>query len=339
MSVYELQADLTGVPLSEQSELRLSAPALRALGDETFRAREADLEAYVGMGGLSIEATDSPWLRALELGTIATPEQAAGVMEAMMTFTQHTLPEATARIGSALSLGRAGSPRQRGRLGPHPRIAAPSRSSCSSTTSLRSSSWTSTPRWPRSPRRWPAGRLFWHSMFDAEYRSAKRAALACAKEPKIKPAAAPRRARRDRGLLAAWREACVDGGVPRLPADLEGARGTYGQLVAELEHLERALGQDELEELGPDDLAARLRVFIADRDTLFKLPELRRLSTALEGAGLGPLLGRAANKEPHHRPGAGVPALRLAFVDSRCRQHRRPRGRHFRRAGAQPHCG
>ena len=36
MSVYELQADLTGVPLSEQSELRLSATALRALGAETF---------------------------------------------------------------------------------------------------------------------------------------------------------------------------------------------------------------------------------------------------------------------------------------------------------------
>ena len=242
------------------------------------------------MGGLRIEATDSPWLRSLELGTIATPEQAGGVMEAMTTFTQHTLPEATARIEAALSsvgLARPGSVADWARTLEllhraeaaleHYQPAVFELDLDAALTAL-------------APAVAGGAGVFWHSMFDAKYRSAKRAALACAREPKIKPAQLHAGLVEIAGLVAAWREACVDGGVPRLPADLAGARGTYGQLVAELQQLERALGQDELEELGPDDLAARLRVFIADRDTLFKLPELRRLSSALQGAGLGPLL-------------------------------------------------
>ena len=75
MSAYELQAELIGVPRSVQSELRLGAPALTGTTAEAIRAREADLEAYVGMGGLRIEATDSPWLPALEPGPSPRPNR------------------------------------------------------------------------------------------------------------------------------------------------------------------------------------------------------------------------------------------------------------------------
>ena len=49
-----------------------------------------------------------------------------------------------------------------------------------------------------------------------------------------------------------------------------------------MSYLERALGQAELEELGPEQLAARLRVFMAERTTLNRLPELWRLSQVFE---------------------------------------------------------
>ena len=290
MSVYQLQADLTGVPPSEQSELRLSAAALKGLGAETFRAREADLETYVGMGGLRIEATDSPWLRALELGTIPTSEQAAAVMEAMMTFTQHTLPEATTRIETVLSsvgLTRPDTVADWARTLELLHRAEAALEHFEPPVFELDLDATLT---ALAPATTGGAGLLWHSVLDAKYRAAKRAALACAKNPKVKPTQLHAGLVEIAGLLAAWREACVDGGVPRLPADLEGARGTYGQLVAELQHLERALGQAELEVLDPEHLAARLRVFIADRDTLFRLPELRRLSVALDGAELGPLL-------------------------------------------------
>jgi very-short-patch-repair endonuclease len=81
-------------------------------------------------------------------------------------------------------------------------------------------------------------------------------------------------------------EECVDGGLPQLPSDLTGADDTYGQLLAELNQLERALGQSAMEALGPEELAGRLRVFISDRETLYKIPELYRLTTSLQGAGL-----------------------------------------------------
>ena len=103
ISVYGLQAALIGVPVSVQSEQRLGTAVLSGLGADAFRQTEADLEQFVGIGGLMIEASGSPWLSALSAGTITTPDQAAAVMEAMTTFTQHTLPQATALIEGTLS--------------------------------------------------------------------------------------------------------------------------------------------------------------------------------------------------------------------------------------------
>ena len=100
-----------------------------------------------------------------------------------------------------------------------------------------------------------------------------------------------------------WRAASLDGGLPRLPEGIEGAEGSLTQLSAELGYLERALGQSELEELGPEQLAARLRVFIADRTTLNRLPELWRLTRGFEAAGLSPLVAemRARATSPRSR--------------------------------------
>ena len=206
MSVYQLQADLIGAVPSEQSELRLSAAALKGLGAETFRAREADLETYVGMGGLRIEATDSPWLRALELGTIPTPEQAAAVMEAMTTFTQHTLPEATARIETVLSsvgLTRPDTVADWARtleLLHRAEVALehfePPVFDLDLDATLAA----------LAPATTGGAGLLWHSVFDAKYRAAKKAALAYAKDPKVKPAQLHAGVVEIAGLLAAWRE-------------------------------------------------------------------------------------------------------------------------------------
>jgi very-short-patch-repair endonuclease len=290
VSVYDLQAKLIGVPAAVRSDLRLGTHALVALDAEAFRASEADLEAYVGMGGLKIGATDSPWLRALDAGTITTPAQAAAVMEAMTTFTNHTLPQATAKIESTLSSVGLARPDT---------VAGWAR-----TLVLMDQASGVLEQFDPAvfdldlddtlaalvPVTSGGGARIWHSMFDAKFKSAKKAVRACVKGAVPATTELHSALSGVAAVLGDWRAACTDGGLPGLPPDLDGARGTYGQLVAELQHLELALGSDELEELGPENLKARLGVFIADRETLFKLPELHRLSTSLESAGLGPLL-------------------------------------------------
>jgi very-short-patch-repair endonuclease len=296
-SVYQLQAALIGVPESVKSEQRLSSSALTALSAEAFRAIEADLERFVGMGGLVIEASNSPWLPALKQGTIATSEQSAQVMEAMTTFTQHTLPEATQRIEAALAsvgLSRPDTVADWARTLELLRRVAHQLEVFEPSVFVLDLDATLT---ALAPAR--AGGLggVLHGLFDGTYRAAVRSAKACAKDPSIKPAQLHAALLNTRSLVADWQAVCTDGGLPRLPDDLVGAEGTYGQLVTEINHLERALGQSELERLGPDELAGRLHIFIDDLETLYKLPELYSLTESLQSAGLLGLLAelRARN--------------------------------------------
>jgi hypothetical protein len=86
ISVYGLQAALIGMPASMQSEQRLGAKALARLGADEFRKVESNLEKFVGLGGLKMEASQSPWLSALSAGTIVTSDQAAAALEAINIF-------------------------------------------------------------------------------------------------------------------------------------------------------------------------------------------------------------------------------------------------------------
>jgi very-short-patch-repair endonuclease len=296
ISVYGLQAALIGVVDSVKSEERLGASALSSLTAEAFRAAEADLERFVGMGGLTIEATDSPWLPALTQGSITTPEQGAAVMDSMTTFTQHTLPKATQRIEGALTtvgLTRPDTVADWARTLDLLHRASGALDRFEPT--VFSLDFESTLAALTPATKGGFGRL-WHRLFDSAYRSATRSAKACAKDDSSNAAQLYGALVGAKALLSDWQPVCTDGGIPRLPPDLVGAEGTYGQLLAELNQLERALGQSELEELGPEQLADRLRVFINDRETLYKLPELYRLTVALQGAGLLGLLSELKDR-------------------------------------------
>jgi very-short-patch-repair endonuclease len=286
ISVYGLQAETIGVANAVRSEQRLGSQLLGTLSAEALRQAEANLERFVGIGGLSIEATGSPWLPALSAGTISTPEQATSVLDAMTTFTQHTLPEATQRIESALhsvGLTRPDS------VADWARIIELLHRAEGCLEALHPTAFAldfEVMLAALTPATSGAFGRFWHRLFDATYRSAVRSISEVAKDPSANAAHLYAMVTDAKELLEDWQAACNDGGVPRLPPDLDGAEGTYGQLLAELGHLESALGQRELEELRPEQLADRLRDFIADRETLYKIPELHRLTVALQTAGL-----------------------------------------------------
>lgn len=290
-SVYDLQAALTGVPDSAKSDLRLASSTLSALGASDFRAIEAHLERFVGLGGLTVKASGSPWFTALAQGSITSNEQAAEVLEAMRTFTQHTLPEATSRLGAALNAVGLIQPAT---LADWARALELLDRVAQELTRVEPTVFAldfDATLGALAPASGGGGTRFWHRLFDRNYRVAIRTAQACCKNPATRAAALPEILVAARDLLATWQAVCTDGGVPRLPSDLANAEGTYGQLLAELRHLESALGQNELELLEPEQVAARVREFLNDRETLFRLPELHSLATTMEGAGLGDLVG------------------------------------------------
>jgi hypothetical protein len=316
VSVYTLQAALIDVPESMQSEQRLSRELLAGLGADAFRQAEADLERFVGIGGLMIEASDSPWLPALSAGTITTSEQAAAVLEAMTTLTQHTLPQATARIEGTLSSVGLRRPDTVAdwartlellqRAGGCLDLFEPAVFALDLDGVLGA----------LAPATGGAFGRAWHRLFDGAYRAAGKTVRGCAN-----PAAAPLTGARmhqavahARALLVDWQSVCTDGGVPRLPGDLGGAEGTYGQLRTELGHLERAIRQGDLEELGPEQLDRRLRAFIADRTTLLQAAGAPPPHRCPPERGAARSVGRAAPAQPDRRAGRGLPSIRVAFV-------------------------
>jgi very-short-patch-repair endonuclease len=296
ISAYELQVELIGIREVVKSDFRLGSQALGSVTAEVYRRTQEALEQFVGIGGISLVASNSPWLPALAAGTITTPEQGGLVMEAMTTFTQRTLPEATDRIKGAL--GSVGLTRPE-TVADWARTLELLQRAAGTLEDFDSAVFdldiAATMAGLEAATGGAFGR-FWHGLFDSAYRSALREARAKCTDPKAKGAHLHTSLGDAQRLLVDWTSACIDGGLPRLPESFEVAQGTFGQLLVELRSLELALGQSELEELGPEQLATRLRVFIADRETLQRLPELWRLSKSFEAVGLGRLITEMENR-------------------------------------------
>src|SRR6266511_2989184 len=75
-----------------------------------------------------------------------------------------------------------------------------------------------------------------------------------------------------------WRRLSVDGGAPRPPSHLASVKAAYEQLATELRALSAWVGWP-LGGLDPGALSTQLSSLIADKTTLYRLPELHRLKT------------------------------------------------------------
>ena len=110
ISVYDIQARLLGFPIAVATSQRLRGQILARLDAAAFRAVRADLEEFVGLGGLSLSTGTTPWAGAFAAATITTPEGAQSALDAATTLMEHTLPETAERLRGALSECGLGAP-------------------------------------------------------------------------------------------------------------------------------------------------------------------------------------------------------------------------------------
>jgi hypothetical protein len=97
------------------------------------------------------------------------------------------------------------------------------------------------------------------------------------------------------GQWEEWQRLSVDGGAPRLPSHLASVKGAYEQLATELRTLSAWVGWP-LGGLDPGPLSTELASLIADKTTLYRLPELHRLKTGLATRGLSGLVVEMASR-------------------------------------------
>ena len=294
VTVYEAQSRLIGIPPTLRSSQRLRGPSLDALdADGHDRARQL-LREYVNLGGLTLSAATSPWAAALQAGTIASPADAQTALNAASGVSTHTWPAASTRLAHLVA--ECG-------LRPPPDVASWAQTlrlldEVQATLELFDPSVYALTLDDLVSAMAPAaksGTRIGAALVNGGYRAAKKKLRGCVKAGTKMPAAQLLQAAAAAAAQAhEWIQVSVDGGFPRLPSDLTGAEGAYGQLSDELRALGAYVGASDLDRIAASTLTERLSALASDTETLYKLPELTRLRTSLWRLGLGPLVEELA---------------------------------------------
>jgi very-short-patch-repair endonuclease len=316
LSVYEVQARLLGIRADARSDQRLTGDELTALDASAMTQVRADVERFVGLGGLLLSLTDqsaqphvragslpaipdrkpSPWAAAFVAGTLTSSEATRSALEAASTLAEHTLPSTVTRLNGVLTECGLEAPAD---LDAWSRVLALLDGVSATMTAFQRDIYEEDVT-ALAAAFAPAGRgpfaRFGARLLRPAYRTARKhvRALALADRP-----------RKTKSLYSAvnsaaaqqeeWRTLSVDGGIPRLPTELSGVTGAYGQLSTELRALGAWVGWS-LSALAPEALSTELSSLIADTTTLYRLPELHRLRTALAARGLAALIAQMASR-------------------------------------------
>jgi very-short-patch-repair endonuclease len=292
MSVYDMRARLLGLHPAE-TEFRFRGVVLEGLGGAAARQAADDLEQYARLGGLTLVARDSPWARS----PIVSAEEARQADQVLDEVRRHTLPAAVAMLGRASR--ETGLPEPRTLAGWAELIGAWATAGqvmSAMTPAVYDVDLPAACMALGAAGRGGAARL-WAALTSSQYRAAR---------AQLRAVALPGRKLADRDLYSgavaardgAGTWASLGGrGKPSAPQALAECQASYEHLLGQLAQLEAWTGQPGLAQMSAIECEQVLRRLDADRGTLVRLPELRRLRTSLQSAGLGEFLAGMAARQ------------------------------------------
>jgi very-short-patch-repair endonuclease len=309
ISVYEMRAQLLGLE-SARTELRFRGAAIETLSEPTARQAAEDLADYARLGGLTLQASGSPWTGS----PIVSVQEARQADQELDEIRRHTLPTALALLERASS--DTGLPGPSTLSGWAERIDA--WTEIDKALSAMTSAIYEFDLQATCEALAPAGRggiaRLWATVTSAAYRAAK---------GRLRTALLRGRTLGDRDLYwsavaardSARRWSELGGrGVPCAPRALADCRASYEHLLGQLTQLEAWSGQAGLTERRTEDCKHALNKLDADRGTLARLPELHRLRTSLNAAGLGEFVAAMTARQASEEHTAR--AFRYAWLHS-----------------------
>ena len=285
LSVYDMRARLLGLEAA-RTEFRFRGAVLEGLGGAAARQAADELEQYARLGGLTLVARDSPWARS----PVVSAEGARQADEILDEVRRHALQSAAGMLGRASR--ETGLPEPRALAGWAELISAWAKAAAALSVMTPAVFDLDLPA--ACEALGPAGRggaaRVWAVLTSGRYRAAR---------SQLRAAAPPGGKLADRelysGAVAARDSARTWAGLggrgtPRAPRALAECQASCEHLLGQLAQLEAWTGQAGLAQLDPGQCEQVLARLDADRGTLIRLPELRRLRAALQAAGLGEFL-------------------------------------------------
>jgi very-short-patch-repair endonuclease len=310
VSVHETQTLLLELNETVGTPVRFRGAHLEQLGRHTYEQASDDLRAYVGLGGLTIRHSGSPWASS----SIASVQQAQEAQRIVDRLRVHTLPTVEGRLEAAAASTRLSTPATVAGWEKH--LATwEGLERCLATFDV---GVFAEPLGELTENLAPLGagtgsRLS-AMLTDGDYRASRKSLTSHLREGvKPKPAGLLQAAQEARGLAGDWQQLALDGSAPMVPSDLAELRSSFGQLQDELLVLARYLAVARLDG-SSDQLRAQFDALLADTATLGKLPKLHQLGTSLGAAGLGDLVAELGARSMS--PDAAVEAFKHAWLSS-----------------------
>src|SRR6266542_4044415 len=317
LSVYEVQSRLLGIGPGVRSDQRLRGDILASLDGAAMARARADLEAFVGLGGLVLSVADqlvprqpsspagspepisrgnlSPWAQAFMTGSVTSVEAAQSALQAAATLRGHTLPWTRARLKGVLAeCGLGAPPSLDVWLQVFALLEGVSATLKEFDDKIFEEDLTALANDLAPAARGPLAR-FGARLANPAYRKAQQRArdLSRNRPRKIKVLhGAIVDASRQREV---WWRRSFDRRAPRPPSQLASVKAAYEQLATELRALS-AWGGWPLGGLDSEGLSTPLSSLIADKTTLYRLPELHRLRMRLAADGLSALVVEMASR-------------------------------------------
>jgi very-short-patch-repair endonuclease len=292
MSVYDMRARLLGLEPAP-TEFRLRGAALAGLDGAAARQAAEDLAQYARLGGLTLVSRGSPWAAS----PIVSAEEVRRADEVLDEVRRHALPGTLAMLGRAST--ETGLPGPRTLAGWAELIDAWGRAGAAlaaMTPAVYELDLPAACDGFAAAARGGAARL-WAALTSARYRAARAG---------LRAVLPPGRTLGDRDLYSCavaardsartW-TALGGRGTPRAPQAATECQASYQHLADQLAQLEACSGQAGLAQLTAGDCERVLDRLDADRGTLARLPELRRLRACLQSAGLGEFLAGMATRQ------------------------------------------
>jgi very-short-patch-repair endonuclease len=317
LSIYEVQSRLLGIGPEARSDQRLRVDILASLDSAAMAQARADLETFVALGGLVLSVADqlvsrqlssptgspepisrrnpSPWAQAFTTGSVTSVEAAQAALQAAATLAGHTLPSTIARLNGVLAECRLGAPPS---LDVWSQVFALLEGVSATLTEFDGKIFeedlTALANDLAPAARGPLAR-FGARLANPAYRKAQQRARALSRNRPRNIKALHRAivdASRQREI---WRRRSIDGGAPRAPSHLASVKAAYEQLATEVRALSAWVGWP-LGGLDLEGLSTQLSSLIADKATLYRLPELHRLKMGLAARGLSALVMEMASR-------------------------------------------
>ena len=309
LSVYEMRAQLLGLE-SAHTEFRFRGRAIEALSEAAARQATEDMADYARLGGLTLSASDSPWARS----PIVSADEVRQADTALDEVRRHALPATRALLERASSDTGLPAPRAlSGWAGLIDAWTQASKTLSAMTPAIYDLDLQAVCEAFAPARRGGFGRL-WAALTSSRYRATRaelRAAAQNGRKLSDQDLYASAVAARDSARL--W--ASLGGtGIPCAPRTLAECQASCKQLLGQLARLETWSGQPAIADSPVEDCEHALNMLDADRGTLARLPELHRLRTSLEAAGLGEFVAAMEARQASEE--FAVRAFRYAWLRS-----------------------